>query len=350
MYIPEYIRITNEPGLLLKKIIDETHANNIIVITDENTNTVCYPKIAPYLPRHIVASVPAGENNKNINNCLRIWHEMTNGGLDRNALTVNLGGGVICDMGGFCATTFKRGVRFINCPTTLLAQVDAGYGGKLGVNYENIKNNIGIFKMPYCVIISSSFLNTLSKRELRSGYAEMMKHALISGVNEWDRLEKTDPTKIPSEELIKQSIMIKSKIVCIDPKEGGYRKALNFGHTIGHVIESILLSDQESMITHGDAIAAGIVAEAYLSYKYIGMEEGLLKSICNYVSRYYPNIHYNNIKKTIFLNLLVQDKKSRGREIRAALVRAPGISITDVPVSKEACWESWKYYQSIYNK
>ncbi|MGZ4158944.1 MAG: 3-dehydroquinate synthase, partial [Bacteroidia bacterium] len=238
--------------------------SKIFILVDENTLKFCYPqlveKIEPFEHAEII-EIDSGEESKTIEVCVQIWSALSEYGADRKSLFVNLGGGVIGDMGGFIASTFKRGMDFINIPTTLLSQVDASVGGKVGVDMNHFKNEIGVFNDPSAVFINLNFLNTLDKRQILSGFAEIIKHALIADVNYWAKVRTADFANFDSfDELVKTSVYIKNTIVLEDPKEKGIRKVLNFGHTVGHAVETFFLEqDSKKHLLHGEAIAIGMI-------------------------------------------------------------------------------------------
>ncbi|MEQ3662819.1 MAG: 3-dehydroquinate synthase family protein, partial [Flavobacterium sp.] len=244
--------------------------SKVFIIVDENTSNQCLPYFLANFATEValeIIELEAGESHKNIETCLGIWNSLTELEGDRKSIIVNLGGGVITDIGGFIACTFKRGIDFINVPTTLLSMVDASIGGKNGVDLGNLKNQIGIIREPKAVLIDTHFLTTLSAREMRSGLAEMLKHGLIYDKVYWNKFKNlnslnTDDLNI----LIHESIQIKNKIVSEDLTENGIRKSLNFGHTLGHAIESYFLENpnKESLL-HGEAIAIGMILESYIS-------------------------------------------------------------------------------------
>ncbi len=348
MELPEYINISPCPADMLGNIIGQIKPTKIFLITDTNVHKYCYSLISENIPPHNVVTILPGEDQKNLQTCIDIWKAMTDACLDRHSVVINLGGGVICDMGGFCASVYKRGLSFIHCPTTLLSQVDASIGGKLGIDFENYKNQIGAFNNPNYVILSNAFLKTLPLNELRCGYAEMIKHALINSVEDWEKQLSMDLSEIPSEEQIINSISIKYQVVLQDPKETGVRKALNFGHTIGHAVESILLDGKQISITHGDAVVVGLIAESWLSYKCLGLKKSELHSICSYITNYYPEIELNGISEQDFFNALLQDKKNIGNRILPSLIKSIGECIVSVSVSAESCLEALNFYRTIY--
>ncbi|MTI19497.1 3-dehydroquinate synthase, partial [Fulvivirga sp. RKSG066] len=242
----------------------------------------CLPLLNNVLKEAKIIAIKSGEKNKTLDTCSDIWEKMTEYGLDRKSLMINLGGGVIGDMGGFGASTYKRGIDFINIPTTLLSQVDASVGGKLGIDFKGFKNHIGLFKDPKMVLVDSKFLNTLPKRELRSGFAEIIKHSIIADKNQWNKIKVHAFDELDFEKLIQQSVAIKVKVVEEDPEEAGLRKILNFGHTIGHAIESFYL-ETPSQLLHGEAIAIGMICEAYVAEQKNMLTSVELKEITDYI-------------------------------------------------------------------
>ena len=239
---------------------------------------------------------------------------------DRHSLVINIGGGIIGDMGGFAAATYKRGIAFIQMPTTLLAQVDASIGGKLAVNFKSIKNNVGVFRHPETVIIDTKFLKTLSDRELASGYAEVIKHALIADKKLWKKLLKiNDLRAVNWGKLLPQAIEVKNKIVAIDPFEKKERKALNFGHTIGHALESIFMKTKNPLL-HGEAVAIGMICESYLSHKKGSLTKKELLKITNFINRFYKKRKIS-LKQIVKAQALVKhDKKNKGKVDKSALL------------------------------
>ena len=327
----------------LKSFLSRHSYTHIAVIDDKNTHRYCYPSIRKILPKHHVITINAGEEYKNLDTCQFIWQKLTNHQFDRHSLVINLGGGVIGDMGGFCASTYKRGIDFIQIPTTLLAQVDASAGGKLGIDFEGFKNHIGVFKNPKAVLIDSQFLTTLSHRELRSGFAEIIKHCLISDINQWNEIRFLDFEDMPFDSLISHSVAVKKEVTDSDPQEKGLRKILNFGHTIGHAIETYFLLTGDRIL-HGEAVAAGMICEAYLSYKKQLLSLAELNQIEEFI---YPLYGVLNIEKEEFesiIHLTSQDKKNKGNQIQASLLEGIGNCIYDIEISKADIRKSLQYY------
>ncbi|GAA4847233.1 3-dehydroquinate synthase [Algivirga pacifica] len=319
----------------------------VAVIVDENTVTHCYPKIKQWLPEHTVIQIQSGEENKTIETCTKIWQALTDARFDRKSFVLNLGGGVIGDMGGFCASTYKRGIDFWQMPTTLLSQVDASVGGKLGVDFGKLKNHIGIFRVPDHVVICPDFLETLPQNELRSGYAEVIKHGLIANKEEWQDLSSKSLLEQDWEGVIQRSVAIKKNVVENDPTEKGLRKILNFGHTIGHAIESYLLDISGRKLLHGEAIAIGMICEAYLSVKKAGLPESELDSIQDYILKVYGKVELTDADIPHLQDYMLQDKKNEGEKINCSLLEATGDCGFDYVVSWDEAKESIAYYMSL---
>jgi 3-dehydroquinate synthase len=259
---------------------------------------------------------------------------------------INLGGGVISDMGGFAASTFKRGIDFVHVPTTLLSQVDASVGGKTGIDIDSIKNIIGTFTQPKAVFIAYEFLQTLPERQILSGLAEMLKHGLIMDVDYWDALKNSDLTN-PSAELIYWSIRIKNKIVIEDPTEQGIRKALNFGHTVGHAVETNSLINDENPLTHGEAIAIGMICEAYLSHKKTGLSSAELAEIVEVIGDLYPKYTLEELSYDALLAIMMKDKKNQNGKINCTLLSQIGqCNLDNICTDDELC-DSLSYYASL---
>ena len=265
-------------------------------------------------------------------------------GGDRKSVLINIGGGVVTDLGGFVAATFKRGIDFINIPTTLLAMVDASVGGKTGVDLGNLKNQVGVIEQPKMVLIFPEFLNTLEERQLKSGFAEMLKHGLIMDDVYWNHL-CADSGDAYQQAEIKTSIKIKGAIVVQDPTEKNIRKKLNFGHTLGHAIESYFLkSTERETLLHGEAIAIGMVLEAYLSHKLTGLSKIELDEIKRNFAKQYAPVKFSKLEIDTILELLKHDKKNAHGNINFVLLNSIGNAVIDVKVSSEFLRESFLYY------
>lgn len=317
------IESNNYQILIGEKTLTEFGFSNystIVILVDENTRKHCLPiliKKVPVLENVIVIEIGSSEENKNISACNHIWQELTNNNSDRDSLLINLGGGVICDMGGFCASTYKRGIDFIQLPTTLLAMVDASIGGKLGIDFNGFKNQVGLFMNPKAVLINPEFLKTLDESQLASGFAEVVKHALIADLNFWNHLTKTDFQDLIWEEVIAHSITIKNKIVLNDPEEKGERKKLNFGHTFGHAIESYYLQ-KGTPIFHGEAIALGMLLESKMS----DLTEIEKSEITEFILSNFTLPH--NPVRSQLTAFMQNDKKNKDGKINFSLLKRIG--------------------------
>ncbi len=332
-----------------KSFIKDKQYSRIIIIVDENTSRDCLPillkKINIETP--IIIQIQAGEVHKTIETCQKIWQKMMEKGVDRRGLVLNLGGGVIGDMGGFCASTFKRGIDFVQIPTTLLSQVDASIGGKLGIDFGEIKNSVGIFRNPQAVLIDVQFLKTLSSREVRSGFAELIKHALIDDLKHWEELSKIDDLNVVDWNVyLKNSLLVKKCVVEEDPFEKGWRKVLNFGHTIGHAIESIALKTNTPFL-HGEAIAIGMVCESWLSYKEAKLPKKELDFITQFILKLYAHHPLKEEQFDDYIKLMQNDKKNENSLINFTLLEEIGTPKVNQNCSDDLIKNSLKYYNTI---
>jgi len=338
---------TSEAAQGLSKVFAHLSFSRLVVLTDSNTEENCLPAVFKALPPDTVfICVKAGEINKNLETCSKIWTDMTDAALDRKALMLNLGGGVITDMGGFCASLYKRGIRFINLPTTLLSQVDASVGGKLGIDFSGLKNHLGVFNEPETVIIAPEFLKTLPRAELRSGYAEILKHGLIRDKAYFEKLKSENWESQDWESLIMHSVGIKKAVVQADPKEAGLRKILNFGHTIGHAFESYFL-DTENHLLHGEAIALGMICEGFLSFQKIGFSFEELNQLTDWMLQIYGKVEFSKDQLDPILDLCLQDKKNEGSTLLFSLLNSIGDCDYNIPVNREEIREAIMYYQNL---
>jgi len=297
------------------------------------------------LPTHKLVTIPSGETNKLLATCETIWEAMTDAELDRHALVINIGGGVIGDMGGFCAAVYKRGIDFLQIPTTLLSQVDASVGGKLGIDFHGFKNHLGVFNLPKTVLIDPEFLNTLPAREIRSGFAEIIKHCLIADGDKWKQISSIDFEDQNWTDLIDHSVKIKQHVVNQDPTEKGLRKILNFGHTLGHAVETHFLGKAANQrLFHGEAIAVGMIMESYLSYKRGMIDEATLVAIEEFIFATYGRVKIAPEDVEAIVALTRQDKKNRGSEIRFSLLTGAGSCAFDIVVSLSEMRKAIAYY------
>ena len=296
--------------------LDISTYSKVAILVDENTKRDCLHKL-PKIENALIIEIKSGEEYKNISTCNFIWEQLTINNFDRNSLLINLGGGVIGDMGGFCAATYKRGLDFIHIPTTLLAMVDASVGGKLGIDFKGFKNQIGLFNNPKAVLISPEFLETLAESELKSGFSEVVKHALISDNSLWVKLKNTPFTDFDWGDIIDTNVQIKNKIVLADPFEKGERKKLNFGHTFGHAIESYYL-EKGTPISHGEAVFMGMILETEIS----DLSENEKNEIKDYILSNFA-LPYTP-KKSNLHKFLINDKKNQDGKINFTLLNRIG--------------------------
>jgi 3-dehydroquinate synthase len=357
LQLPTYaVCIGDRPALIgqINQQLGARRWSRVAVLVDENTEPDCWPLVqeANWPEGTERLEVPSGEDYKTIGTCEGLWEAFVDLGMDRHSLLVNLGGGVIGDMGGFAASTFMRGFAFLNIPTTLLAQVDASVGGKLGVDFNGLKNMIGLFANPRAVLICPEFLATLPYEQLRSGYAEVIKHALIRDPEHWEQLAGKGMDHIGDwEVLIARSVHIKRAIVEEDPLESGLRKILNFGHTLGHAVETLQL-DSEHPLLHGEAIAVGMIAESWLSTRACGLAEAECDRIAHNIASVFPQANLSEVTVEGMLELMRLDKKNLAGEIRLSLLAAPGQCLPDqvLPGSSlpDLLEASLDYYRSVY--
>ncbi len=340
------ISILNNPRELLAEFFANRQYSSVAVLTDTNTYKYCYPLVQSALPNHSVFKVHAGEEHKNLEACTVVWQKLTELQFDRHSLLIVLGGGVIGDLGGFCAATFKRGIDFVLMPTTLLAQVDASVGGKLGIDFNQFKNHIGVFCEPVATLICPTFLTTLPQRELRSGFAEIIKHCLISDKKMWDVIRARSLEDQDWATLIPHSVAFKKQVIETDPREKGLRKILNFGHTVGHAVESYFLNSGNRLF-HGEAIAVGMIAEAFIAESKKLITKADLVEIATYIKQVYPKVILPASFEEI-IKLMAQDKKNKANKILMALTEGIGKASWDVEVSPEEIEESLKHYQLVY--
>lgn len=341
-----YVNITESIKSALADFFSNRRYSKVAILVDENTSRDCLPIVQNNIPAFDVIEIPSGELNKNISTCADIWSSMTDLGMDRKSLLVNLGGGVIGDMGGFCASTFKRGIQFINIPTTLLSQVDASVGGKLGIDFQTYKNHIGLFCNPDSVLVDPVFLSTLPEREIRSGFAEVVKHALIRDKEYLAELKRYDLKTQPWLNHIRHSVKIKSDVVAADPKESGLRKILNFGHTIGHAVETHFLEQPNSLL-HGEAIAIGMICEAFLSAKLLRMKTEELEIIQEYLIAVFGKVTLQNVEFESILDNMTHDKKNENGLVKMSLLNSIGHCTYDINVSKADALDSLFHYQKL---
>ena len=320
----------------LNEFLSSYKNDKIYMLADENTMQCCVPVLlenVPQLQRAEIIEVESGEQNKTLETVARLWEFLTREKASRNALWVNVGGGVITDLGGFTASAYKRGISFINIPTTLLAQVDASVGGKTGVDFLGYKNQIGFFSNPVFTHINPLFLNTLPKRQVFSGFAEIIKHALIADKHYWNAVVELDFSSFDKwEKIIRRSVQIKYTIVNTDPYEEGLRKVLNFGHTIGHALETWFLQTSTPYL-HGEAVAQGMLAEALLSVKNTGLPVEQFEEIKAFIEHIYGKCKPFDVVEV--LEIMQQDKKTKSGKLQFSLLENIGLAVYNCEVPTE---------------
>ena len=339
------ILFSTEPATDLRNFLREKSYSKVVVLTDDHTAIYCYPLLRDGLPPHQKIEIPSGEEQKNITTCAFIWDEMTSLEMDRHSALIIIGGGVLGDMGGFCAATYKRGIDFALIPTTLLSQVDASIGGKLGVDFRHFKNHIGVFKTPVFTLLHSGFLSTLPEAEKRSGFAEVIKHALISDASAWRQLQSHSFQDQPWEILLRQSVKVKLDVVSADPYEKGLRKTLNAGHTIGHAVETFLLQSRRKIL-HGEAVAVGLVCEAFLAREKGMLSEQEFEGIRQYILSVFGKIGLAAGEEEAIAKLTTQDKKNKGNRILCVLLNGIGNAKWDCEIRSEEVKRALAFYRS----
>ena len=322
--------------------------SSIFILVDENTREHCLPRFLASVggsSNFEIVEIESGEINKSITSCIKVWEALSAKGADRQSLLINLGGGVITDLGGFVASTFRRGIDFINIPTSLLAMVDASVGGKTGVDMGMLKNQIGVINQPKMVLIIPKFLNTLDNRQLNSGFAEMLKHGLITSEPFWRILKQVNSVD-QLEDHIYESIVIKNEIVRQDPREKSLRKILNFGHTLGHAIESYFLDNPErESLLHGEAIAIGMILEAFLSHQQTGLGVNQLEDIKMTILKHFEKVDFNDSDIHAIIDLLKYDKKNSHGSVFFVLLKRIGDSQIDNRVPDDMLSQAFSYYK-----
>lgn len=332
--------------MAFEEALQEMKPSSIFILVDENSEKFCLPYVLEKIEvKSTIIRINSGEQNKSLNTCQLVWTKLLQNGADRHSLLINLGGGVIGDLGGFCAATYMRGIKFIQMPTTLLSQVDASIGGKTGVDLQGSKNIVGLIKDPAYVFVFTDYLKSLSFEQIRSGYAELLKHGLISDKNIWHKLsDNFNLTGLNFEDVVFESITIKKSITEQDPNELGIRKILNFGHTIGHALESYWMESRTPLL-HGEAVAIGLVCEAFLSYRIGNINEPELFEIRNSILKIFGH-HPKFVKPDQeLITLMLNDKKNYGGNIRFSLLKSIGNACFDIQISKNDIQESIIFYK-----
>lgn len=332
------------PEMDLGHILEKYSQGKIFVATEDNVYNLWF-RDRNFFRNIPTIILPSGEENKKIDSVARVWEFLSRNGADRKSLLINVGGGMLTDLCGFAATTFKRGIDFVNIPTTLLSQVDASVGGKTGINFIGLKNEIGTFCEPNAVVISTQFLQTLDKPNLISGFAEMIKHGLIFSPEHIEELRPVDPRNPNYEdfrEYIRHSVEIKQHFVFNDPKEKNIRKALNFGHTTGHAIESFAM-DRSKPVLHGFAVAWGMIAELYLSHKLCGLSIDVVQQVSDWITGFFGRFEIHKTEYEHLYALMQHDKKNEANRINFTLICDIGQFSIDQHSKKSLIFESFEF-------
>lgn len=334
----------------LNEYIKEGDFSNIYVLVDTNTHNNCLPYLLSNLVTNVtieIIEIDSGEINKTIDTCSGVWNALSELGADRKSLMINLGGGVVTDLGGFVACTFKRGIKYINVPTTLLSMVDASVGGKTGVDLGSLKNQVGVISSGDLVLIDTEFLKTLPKNQLDSGVAEMLKHGLITGDVYWNKMVNYLSNGENLDSLIHGSVIIKSEVVEKDPNENGLRKTLNYGHTLGHAIESYFLENpKKEELLHGEAIGVGMILATYISYKQLGFPEVKLHQIKDTFLNLFAKVKFEESDYEQIIDLLKYDKKNEHGNINFVLLNNIGDTKINCKVDNSMILKAFKYYNN----
>lgn len=335
----------------LNALIERSNFSKIFVIVDSNTHNHCYPYFISRINTDTqieIIKIESGEIHKTIATCIKVWKALSDLNADRKSLIINLGGGVITDLGGFVASTYKRGLKYINVPTSLLSMVDASVGGKTGVDLDTLKNQIGVINTPEIVLIDTQFLHTLPQSEMRSGFAEMLKHGLIHSELYWNSVKalSLDTIEVLNEPIY-ESILIKHGIVEQDPYEDNIRKTLNYGHTLGHAIESYYLStSNKKSLLHGEAIAIGMVLVSYISRELLGFSHERCEEIKSCMIKTFGKVEIKEEDYTPIMELLKHDKKNEHGNINFVLLKSIGKPRLNCLVENDLIFRAFKYYSS----
>ncbi len=335
----------------LKDLINKYSRGKVFLLTDTGSYKYCYPKIKELesIKAENIITIEQGDQNKNLEAISKVWHFLSTQGADRKSLLINLAGGMPCDLGGFAAATFKRGIDFINIPTTLLSQVDASVGGKTGINFHSLKNEIGVFKHANAVLVDTDFIETQDQENISSGYAEMIKHALIYSEEVWNEVKNFDILNADIKALkpmVFRSINIKESFVKVDPTEQNVRKSLNFGHTIGHAFESYCMKTNKAIL-HGYAVAYGMLAELYLGHKTCGFPLELIKEINTFIEKIYGKLDITMDCFDELFFLMTHDKKNERNQINFTLLSNIGeIEINQI-CTREEIKEAIQFYLDL---
>lgn len=346
------IHFNSECYTQLNHYISNENFSKIFILVDSNSHALCLPLFLEQVSTGLeieIIEIETGEQHKTIDTCMGVWNTLSELGCDRKSLMINIGGGVVTDLGGFVASTFKRGINYINVPTTLLAMVDASVGGKTGVDLGNIKNQIGVINSSEMVLIDTNYLNTLPQNQMKSGLAEMLKHGLIYSTSYWNEfLDLSKLNLVDLDRLIYESVLIKYDIVSQDPKEQHLRKTLNFGHTLGHAIESYFLEhDQKKELLHGEAVAIGMILACFLSNQLFDFPESRLKEVSSTILSIFSKVDFVKEDYQPIIDLLIFDKKNEHGKILFVLLEDIGKTKVNVQVENNLIKASFNYYNNL---
>lgn len=342
---------TSSPEVELAEWVNGYEKGKVFLVTEENVEKLWLYRFSELIENQAIKKVvlPSGENNKKLESVSKIWEFLSKNGADRKSLLINIGGGMLTDLAGFAASTFKRGIDFLNVPTTLLSQVDASVGGKTGINFNGLKNEIGTFKDPVAVIIDTEFLKTIDQQNFLSGFAEMIKHGLIKNTDHLDELKNFDLENIDYRSLsqiIQQSVNVKEYFVINDPTEKNIRKGLNFGHTAGHAFESLAM-EQNRPVLHGFAVAWGMITELYLSVINCGFSETERNNLTQWLLNIYGKFEIGENDFERLFDLMTHDKKNESGRINFTLLSEPGKMKINQNCDKELIFEALNYYKNL---
>ena len=345
---PQKVVISEHLDQALTEAVAACEHDRTFILTDETTQQCCLPVVAslPCLSGAQSITIGATDTHKDLTSLAHVWEELGRGGATRHSLLINIGGGMVTDLGGFAASTFKRGINYINIPTTLLSMVDASVGGKTGINFRGLKNEIGVFNNASTVILDTVFLKTLDQENICSGYAEMLKHGLISDEKMWAELIGFDleqPDYKQLQRMVAESVAVKERIVTEDPTERGIRKALNLGHTAGHAFESLALSRKP--VLHGYAVAWGLISELYLSIVKTGFPTDKMRQTVSFIKEHYGKMSITCDDYPTLLELMTHDKKNVAGVINFTLLGGIGDIRINQTATKEEIYEALDFYR-----
>ncbi len=352
MIMQQEIIFSNTIALSLKEILENTDTDKFFILTDIQSSSLCMTLLSELCIQFNIVEITIGDTdaNKNLESLAKVWQSLGDNGASRKSVLINLGGGMITDLGGFAAASFKRGIRFFNIPTTLLGAVDASVGGKTGVNFNGLKNELGVFAPAKAVLISTEFLSTLDEENVKSGYAEMLKHGLIDKPSHYEALVNYDFTLVDEPkllELIRMSVALKEEVVTKDPFEKGIRKALNLGHTVGHAFESLAFQRGEALL-HGYAVAWGLVCELILSHRQCGFPLEILKQTASFVKYHYGYMPFTCKEYDSLYDFMKHDKKNEGNAINFTLLTNIGCIEINQTATKENVFTMFDIFRDLF--